>query len=1005
MGRIQASTGLVSGIDYTSIVQQLIEIESKPMKNLSDRNDKLIEQQTALTDLTSQLLTTSYMLRNLAKASVYSRRDLHSSNDSVVKVTQNGTPVEGTYSVTSVRMAQAFQAITSGVASKTNALGKTGTISIGTNARDLVSNVKLSDLNGGEGFQRGYIRITDKSGQKATIDLRYAETMDDVIKAINDNTDIDVYASIDGYCLTMTDESGGTGTLSVRDVSGGSTAKSLGFYNSTSGGDTTTSTGSSITGHKIQYVSGKTALSTLNDGNGIELDKYLPDIKYTLRDGTTGTIDFNKIITYTDAEREAADEAGEILPTHKTEQTLEDIIATINADGQGKLTASIDSTGLRLVITDTTTGSETFKLEDTNTLGVSALRSLGFLSSAESSVAAAAGSEDTIQSRLLLAELDSVLTSSLHGGRGLFTTIQSDEEGNSFFRVQDATGHSEVLKIPAASLKGLDTLEQVINVFNDSFDGLDLKLKMELNESKTGVNLVSTTGATTSPISLVDVYAPVDPADPSGTQFVSGIAALFGFGTSSTSGTLYGASLGLQTLSYNTKLADMKGGTGIDTYNGNIFIQTSDGKSDLISFSEKNIETLGDLVAEINGSKASVLCRINSAGDGLVFYDYSENGTGNFTIRDLGSSTVATQLGISKTITPESGVTPSFTTSYANKIEVESTDSLQDICDKINKLDGGFTASIISDGSSTPHRLSITSKQTGEIGNLQLNFEALGMTTNVINKGQDAIVVYGDPDNPNAIIVNSRTNTIKDLIPGMSITLAGTSTTPVNVWSEQSSVEIKASLKSFVENYNKFRETLLTYNYYDTTKEEGGLLWTNSVARQMDRDYTNMLLKVFPESMYGNVRSLADVGLTLVTGDTENKGLVEFDEDKFDRLFESDPEGIKNFFAKEQDTYTSKIVKGEVVWESKKVGVGYATKFGEMADSIVGETYSSATVMNNALDRQILENEKRIEFMAQRLLAKQNHLLKKFYYMETTLAKIQSQSEYVSKIAASASSS
>ena len=53
----------------------------------------------------------------------------------------------------------------------------------------------MRELNGGAGVQRGKIRITDRSGAVATIDLSFARTVDDVLQAINSNEDISVTAS------------------------------------------------------------------------------------------------------------------------------------------------------------------------------------------------------------------------------------------------------------------------------------------------------------------------------------------------------------------------------------------------------------------------------------------------------------------------------------------------------------------------------------------------------------------------------------------------------------------------------------------------------------------------------------------------------------------------------------------------------------------------------------------------------------------------------------------
>ncbi len=95
----------------------------------------------------------------------------------------------------------------------------------------LDTSVLLDELNGGAGVARGQIRITDRSGASATIDLRYANTASDVVDAINSSTDIRVAAKLDGDRFTLVDSTGGTGTLAVSEVGGGTTARDLGLVN------------------------------------------------------------------------------------------------------------------------------------------------------------------------------------------------------------------------------------------------------------------------------------------------------------------------------------------------------------------------------------------------------------------------------------------------------------------------------------------------------------------------------------------------------------------------------------------------------------------------------------------------------------------------------------------------------------------------------------------------------------------------------------------------------
>ena len=117
-----------------------------------------------------------------------------------------GDAVPGTYQFTPVRMAQNHQLISSGFANLDDAVGE-GTLGLsfgGFADRGL----ELSMLNGGAGIERGKIRITDRSGSSEVVDLRFVQTVDDVLAQINSSDDIDVLAVADGDAIRLVDQTG-----------------------------------------------------------------------------------------------------------------------------------------------------------------------------------------------------------------------------------------------------------------------------------------------------------------------------------------------------------------------------------------------------------------------------------------------------------------------------------------------------------------------------------------------------------------------------------------------------------------------------------------------------------------------------------------------------------------------------------------------------------------------------------------------------------------------------
>jgi len=92
--------------------------------------------------------------------------------------------------------------------------------------------VELSELNEGAGVKLGSIKIKDRGGNEAEIDLSSADTVDDVIFLISNYPTVNVRAEVNstGTGINIIDENeNGVGFLEVEEVGGGTTAEDLGI--------------------------------------------------------------------------------------------------------------------------------------------------------------------------------------------------------------------------------------------------------------------------------------------------------------------------------------------------------------------------------------------------------------------------------------------------------------------------------------------------------------------------------------------------------------------------------------------------------------------------------------------------------------------------------------------------------------------------------------------------------------------------------------------------------
>ena len=325
MGTITASTGLSSGIDIAGTISKLMAIAAQPVNQLTTTDTTLTNEETAVSQLSALLLSIQDATQTLGQSSVWGSQTATSSNTAALSATVTGSPAAGNYEYTPVQMAQSQQLLSSGFASSTAALGG-GTLTF-RYGNTVNQGVSLWNINGGQGFTPGEIRITDRSGASAVINLNNAQNINDVVQAINSAGTIGVTASTNDGHLVLTDTSGGTSAnLQVQEVNGGTTAASLGLTSPSS------SSAGSIVGSNVLTLSSSLSLNALNDGLGIQttMSSALPDIDYTLHDGTTGTINLSGATT------------------------VGNVIQDINTQSGGKLQASIAAGGASLQITDST---------------------------------------------------------------------------------------------------------------------------------------------------------------------------------------------------------------------------------------------------------------------------------------------------------------------------------------------------------------------------------------------------------------------------------------------------------------------------------------------------------------------------------------------------------------------------------------------------------------------------------------------------------------------------
>jgi flagellar hook-associated protein 2 len=937
MGTISASNGLNTGIDITGTITKLMAISARPRDAIATANTHLTNQETALAKLSALLLGVRGVTQSFGQASVWASQSAASSDPSSLTATVTGTPVQGTYQYTPLRTAQTQQYLSSGFQSTNGALGG-GTITFryGTSVDQGVS---LANLNGGQGFSAGKIRVTDRGGASVVINLSDAQNIDEVLQAINTNGTVNVTASVQNGHIVLTDNTGQSSSdLKVQEVNGGTTAASLGL----SGID---AAANSAAGQDIFKLSSNLSLSALNDGAGVQTNTALPDIQYTLHDGTSGTIDLSPIIP-----------GGS---TVQKESNLGDIINEMNTQAGGKLKVSISSDGQHLVVTDTTAAANpSGTLSISNDTGSTAASDLGLVVNS-ASAGAVTGSQ-------ILGGLKTVLLSSLNGGQGLGTL--------GYMKLTDANGIAVNV-----NLSGSVTLQDVVDKINSQVQANNAQngapavgITAAVNAAGNGIQLTDSTGATSGTLTAANSNS----ANDGGSDGLN-TAVKLGFATqtapgSSSSGVLNGGDLHLRTVSRNTLLSTYNGGAGVGQ--GNFQITDTAGITSSIRITS-SMTMIGDVIDAINRNTTGIRAAINATGDGIVLQD-TAHGSGTLSIAE-GDSTTAHDLNLLAVETSDGGVqTINGTTTHT--ITLSATDSLTTLQDNINNLGAGLSAGIVRDGSGKPYRLSLTAMQSGQAGNMVVDTSQLsGLSLQEMSHGQDALLALGNASgskngsSSGSVVISSSSNTFTGVLPGVTLQVRSGSGQSVSISVANDGTNIAASLQSFVTNYNTFRAELTTDTAYNTTTNTGSVLSDDGSALQLDWQLSQLLTTSFNSS--GSMRSLADVGVTI-----QSDGTLSFDENQFNTAWAFHPAAVQQMF-------TTKTT-------------GISDRLSTLISQLAGTTNSTLSSRISALKQQIADNQQTIDQMNQRLTDEQNRLYTSFYNMDLTIGKLKNTQSLISNI-------
>ncbi|MEL0615388.1 flagellar filament capping protein FliD [Cobetia marina] len=251
-----------------------------------------------------------------------------------------------------------------------------------------------------------------------------------------------------------------------------------------------------------------------------------------------------------------------------------------------------------------------------------------------------------------------------------------------------------------------------------------------------------------------------------------------------------------------------------------------------------------------------------------------------------------------------------------------SNNSLEGIRDAINAAGLEVSASIVNDGSDSPYRLVLTSRETGKDSVISLSTsgeepaleDLLGFDPTAPSASQvEQVVEPLDASfSVNGIAMHSTSNEIDDAVDGLSLVLSDVTTTPSTVTVAENPDKASSALQAFVTAYNELQKTIDNYTAFNADEGTAGELLGDSTLRTIESRLTSAL----NFTSEGDFYALSSLGVTRT-----DDGKLEFDSAMVD----------------EADATQLAAMSGFFISDSEAGSVGFASQMAGLLDQVVGD--------------------------------------------------------------------
>jgi len=333
----------------------------------------------------------------------------------------------------------------------------------------------------------------------------------------------------------------------------------------------------------------------------------------------------------------------------------------------------------------------------------------------------------------------------------------------------------------------------------------------------------------------------------------------------------------------------------------------------------------------VAAGQTSSTAAIGTGASTTITFDFGTISGGTYTPYNPATGAGGTYAG--STFASNGNGTKSITLDATNN-------SLQGIRDAINAANIGVTASIVNDGSGTPYRLTLSSGNMGISNSLSIAVSGdatiSGLLANdpagVQHMAQSA-AAQNAVFNVNGVQVSKNSNTVSDVISGVTLNLLKTSTGGTLSVARDTAATTSA-ISGFVKAYNDLNKVITDSSSYDAANKRAAILQGDSTVRNLQSQLRS-ILGAPAIGTSGGLTTLSQVGIGFL-----KDGTLTLDSAKLNTVMATNPNDIASLFTS-VGKGTDSLVSFDKASSTTKPG-NYAVNITQLAS--VGNTTGNLSV-------------------------------------------------------------